>query len=189
VMIMDNSGSMGLREKTIARKFFLILYLFLRRNYESVEIIPISHTVTAHVLSEEDFFNTHESGGTLVSSALDLVKELINEGVDERAALKGKTNIYIAQVSDGDNLDTDNGTCTEIIEDDILPYVRYFAYVQVDDYHTAEIDTTSHLLSFGKGLWKSYETLVEKHKRFNIKRVTEEKEIFPVFRELFKKRK
>lgn len=191
IMIMDNSGSMGLREKTIARKFFLILYLFLRRNYEKVTILPISHTVTARVLSEEDFFNTHESGGTLVSSALDLASDAINEGVPEtdNIALKGKTNIYIAQVSDGDNLDTDNGTCTEVIEDEILPYVRYFAYVQVDDYHNSEIDTTSHLLTFGKGLWKSYETLVERHKHFNIKRVTEEKDIFPVFVELFKKRK
>lgn len=189
IMIMDNSGSMGLREKTIARKFFLILYLFLRRNYEEVDIIPISHTTSARILTEQEFFNTHESGGTLVSSALDLAHTLIDKGEDGFGPLRGKTNIYVAQVSDGDNLDTDNGTCTEVVEDDILPHVRYFAYMQIDDYHGAEEDTSSGLLTFGKGLWKSYETLAGRHDHFNIKRVTEEKEIFPVFRELFKKRK
>lgn len=184
IMIMDNSGSMGEREKTIARKFFLLLYLFLRKSYEHVDIIPISHTTEAHELSEEEFFNTHESGGTLVSSALDLAHEIID------ARLKGKTNVYIAQVSDGDNLDTDNGTCTEILEDDILPHVRYYAYVQVDDYHTSD-DTSdpylSTISSFGKGLWKAYESLSKRHAHFNIKRVNAEKDIYPVFRELFTK--
>lgn len=184
IMIMDNSGSMGEREKTIARKFFLLLYLFLRKSYKHVDIVPISHTTDAREMDEEEFFNTHESGGTIVSSALDLAHKII----DER--LIGKTNIYIAQVSDGDNMDTDNGTCTEILEDDILPHVRYYAYVQVDDYHASDDATDPYLStisSFGKGLWKAYESVAKTAKHFNIKRVSHERDIYPVFRELFKK--
>jgi uncharacterized protein len=184
VMIMDNSGSMGEREKTIARKFFLLLYLFLRKTYELVDIIPVSHTTDAREMTEEEFFNTRESGGTLVSSALDLVHEII----DER--LMDKTNIYVAQVSDGDNMDTDNGTCVELLEDDIMPHVRYYAYVQVDDYHVSD-DTSdpylSSIRSYGKGLWKAYEGVASRIKHFNIKRVNHERDIYPVFRELFKK--
>jgi uncharacterized sporulation protein YeaH/YhbH (DUF444 family) len=178
VMLMDNSGSMGEREKTIARKFFLLLYLFLRRTYDDVAMVFISHTTDAKELTEEEFFNTRESGGTLVSSGLDLMHGII----DER--LLDKTNIYVAQVSDGDNMDNDNGTCVEILEDDILPHARYYAYVQVDDYHTSDI-APYHV--HGKGLWKAYEGLSKKISHFNVKRVSDEKDIYPVFRELFSK--
>ena len=44
IMIMDNSGSMGLKEKTIARKFFWLLYSFLKREYDEVDMVFISHT-------------------------------------------------------------------------------------------------------------------------------------------------
>lgn len=178
VMIMDNSGSMGLKEKTIARKFFWLLYSFLSRQYEQVDMIFISHTETAVEMDEDEFFNTRISGGTIVSSALDLAAEII----DER--LEGKTNIYVAQVSDGDNTDTDNGTCAEILEDDILPYVRYFAYVQVDSYH----ETINPSLMHERGLWKSYKNVASNDPKLQVKRVYEEKDIYPVFRELFSKK-
>lgn len=185
IMMMDNSGSMGEREKTIARKFFLLLYLFLRKSYEQVDMIFVSHTTEATEMTEEEFFNTRESGGTIVSSGLDMINDIIRS-----RGLIEKTNIYIAQVSDGDNVDTDNGTCTEILEDDILPLVRYFAYVQVDDYHMSDDSSDpylSNIRSFGKGLWRAYEGVAAKVKHFNIKRVSHERDIYPVFRELFKK--
>lgn len=184
VMIMDNSGSMGMKEKTIARKFFWLLYKFLERQYEQVDMIFISHTETAVEMDEDEFFNTRISGGTIVSSALDLASEII----DER--LVGKTNIYVAQVSDGDNTDTDNGTCAEILEDDILPHVRYFAYVQVDSYHDADMRANPTLTSLmsDRGLWKSYQSVANKNSRLQAKRVFQEKDIYPVFRELFSKK-
>jgi uncharacterized sporulation protein YeaH/YhbH (DUF444 family) len=175
VMIMDNSGSMGQKEKTIARKFFWLLYSFLRSEYDEVDMIFISHTVVAHEMDEEEFFNTHESGGTLVSSALDLAAEII------QTRLLNKTNVYVAQVSDGDNYDTDNGTCSEILEDDILPFTRYYAYVQVDNYHGMSS-------SYDSGLWTTYEGIASKSSNFQVKRVVEEKDIYPVFRELFSKK-
>lgn len=178
IMIMDNSGSMGEKEKTIARKFFWLLYSFLRRTYEQVDMRFVSHTTTAREMEEEEFFNTRESGGTVVSSALDLTAEIIKND------LLNKTNIYIAQVSDGDNYDTDNGTCSEILEEDILPFTRYMAYVQVDSYH----DASFSMYASDNGLWKTYESVSGSHANMAINRVTDEKEIFPVFRDLFKKK-
>lgn len=180
VMIMDNSGSMGQKEKTIARKFFWLLYSFLSRQYEAVDMVFISHTESAVEMEEEEFFNTRISGGTLVSSALDLASEII----DERLA--GKTNIYVAQVSDGDNMDTDNGTCAEILEDEILPQVRYFAYVQVDSYHGGGSSLSA--LLYDRGLWKSYNSVSNSNSKLQARRVFEEKDIYPVFRELFTKK-
>lgn len=186
VMIMDNSGSMGRKEKTIARKFFWLLYSFLSRAYDDVDLVFISHTDEAHEMDEDEFFNTRESGGTIVSTALDLTTEIIKE------RLLGKTNIYVAQVSDGDNDSHDNGTCSEILEDDILPNVRYMAYVQVDQYHMTEPDdakpTISGLLSYEKGLWQSYSSVSKRNPKLQARRVFEEADIYPVFHGLFQKK-
>lgn len=179
IMLMDISGSMGEREKTIAWKFFILLLLFLSRSYDAIDIIPITHTTTAQIMTQEEFFSTRINGGTLVSSGLELVAEEVKK-------LKNTTNIYVAQLSDGDNMEHDNGTCSELLEDDILPYVQYYAYIQVDDESMKNASSTS-LLSFGKGLWKSYEGL-QHIKHFNIRRVTHESEIVGVFIELFKKK-
>lgn len=182
VMIMDNSGSMGQKEKTIARKFFWLLFKFLEQQYEQVDMIFISHTETAVEMDENEFFNTRISGGTIVSSALDLTSEIIKE------RLSGKTNIYVAQVSDGDNSDIDNGTCAEILEDEILPEVRYFAYVQVDDYHDYGSNPTLSSLMHDRGLWKTYRGVAENNSKLQAKRVFEEKDIYQVFKDLFTKK-
>lgn len=176
IMIMDNSGSMGEKEKTIARKFFWLLYSFLRRTYETVDMRFISHTTTAREMEEEEFFNTRESGGTLVSSALHMAANIVDE-------IKGKTNIYIAQVSDGDNMDYDNAECAKLLES-IMLEARYMAYVQVDDYH----DNNSGSMMNVKSLWRTYKTVSEKIARLAVERVYQEKDIFPVFRDLFKKK-
>jgi len=72
ICIMDNSGSMGEREKTLSRKFFFLLYLFLNKKYKKIDLIFVHHTTEAREVTEEEFFNMRESGGTVVSSALDL---------------------------------------------------------------------------------------------------------------------
>lgn len=190
IMIMDNSGSMGEREKTIARKFFILLYLFLAQNYDKIDMRFISHTTSAKEMGEEEFFSTHENGGTIVSSALDLLVEMLNgidtvgtpDNVKGAGELKGKTNVYVAQVSDGDNMDTDNGTCSELLTDDILPYVNYYAYVQVE----AE-GSNSSLLSYARrnSLWATYEALGKTHANHVSKQVTHERDIFGVFRSFF----
>lgn len=192
IMIMDNSGSMGEREKTIARKFFILLYLFLAQNYDKIDMRFISHTTVAKEMGEEEFFDTHENGGTVVSSALDLlVKMLAGEDtvgtpdeVKNGGELKGRTNIYVAQVSDGDNVDTDNGTCSELLSDDILPFINYFAYMQVEQEGS---NALAGLLSYSRqnSLWATYEAISKAHSNHVSKRVTHERDIFGVFRSFF----
>lgn len=192
IMIMDNSGSMGEREKTIARKFFILLYLFLSQNYDQIDMRFISHTTQAKEMPEKEFFDTHENGGTIVSSALDLLVNMLN-GEDTAGTpaayagngpLKGVTNIYVAQVSDGDNTETDNGTCSELLRDDILPFVNYFAYVQVEQENSNPL---SGLLSYARRntLWTTYEDVSKSHPNHVNKRVTHERDIFGVFRAFF----
>jgi uncharacterized sporulation protein YeaH/YhbH (DUF444 family) len=183
IMIMDNSGSMGLKEKTIARKFFWLLYSFLRKEYEKIDLRFISHTEEAEELNEEQFFNTSVSGGTVVSSALDLTKDII------KSELAGKTNIYIAQVSDGDNYDSDNPTCVDLLKESILPYARYMAYIQVDRYgFTDDEETNTGLSAYVNGLWKSYKELSKTQKNLQLAKVSEEREIYAVFHELFSRK-
>ena len=42
--LMDVSGSMGEREKDLAKRFFMLLHLFLKRRYQRTEIVFIRHT-------------------------------------------------------------------------------------------------------------------------------------------------
>lgn len=190
IMIMDNSGSMGLKEKTIARKFFYLLYAFLMREYEEIDLVFISHTSVAREMSESEFFTTTESGGTVVSTALDLTADII----DKRLA--GKTNIYVCQVSDGDNFDSDDQTCFNLLTESIMPLVQYYAYIQVDDYHGDEDDekvaqTSIFLLvrrAMEKSLWKTYEKVAKVCSNFQMKRVFAEKDIYHVFKSLFEKK-
>jgi len=65
--IMDVSGSMGEWEKEMAKRFFMLLLLFLTYNYEKVDIVWIRHHSIASEVDEEEFFYSHQTGGTLVS--------------------------------------------------------------------------------------------------------------------------
>jgi uncharacterized sporulation protein YeaH/YhbH (DUF444 family) len=187
VMIMDNSGSMGLHEKTIAKKFFFLLYQFLKRQYEEVDIVCISHTGDAREMTEDEFFNTSETGGTVVSTALELLTKIMNE------RLTNRTNVYVSQVSDGDNMDSDNPRCKELLLEKILPDIQYYAYIQVDPYHDDGDEMKSSSLyikstSYEKGLWKTYNTVASNNPKFQMRRVFSDRDIFPVFKQLFEKK-
>ena len=103
--LMDVSGSMDEERKDIAKRFFILLYLFLTRNYERIEVVFIRHHTIAKEVDEDEFFHSRESGGTVVSSALKLMQEIIRE----RYPLT-EWNIYAAQASDGDNWDDDSSS-------------------------------------------------------------------------------
>lgn len=177
ILVMDNSGSMGPREKTIARKFFYLLYKFLERTYEDVDLRFISHTTTAVEMTEEQFFNTHISGGTVVSSALEMVNDIIQKD------LAGKTNVYVAQVSDGDNYDDDNDGCAELLSNHILPDSRYYAYLQIEPDCEGSINM-SHRSS---SLWNTYESVANQHQQLKAVKAFSEADIFKAFRSLFEK--
>ncbi|WP_332777138.1 YeaH/YhbH family protein [Polaromonas sp.] len=166
--LMDVSGSMDEARKDIAKRFFILLYLFLKRHYQRTDVIFIRHHTQASEVSEEDFFQSTESGGTVVSSALTLMHKIIQERYPAN-----QWNIYGAQASDGDNWHQDSAKCSELLTDKLLPLLRYFAYVQV-----GEED---------QNLWQEYAVVRETHQNFAMQKIAGPAEIFPVFRELFKK--
>ncbi|HGM4966349.1 TPA: YeaH/YhbH family protein, partial [Pseudomonas putida] len=77
--LMDVSGSMTQATKDIAKRFFILLYLFLKRNYDRIEVVFIRHHTSAREVDEEEFFYSRETGGTIVSSALKLMQEIMAE--------------------------------------------------------------------------------------------------------------
>jgi len=166
--LMDVSGSMDEGRKDLSKRFFILLYLFLTRHYEKIDIVFIRHHTQAQEVDEENFFHARETGGTVVSSALVLMEEVIRARYSP-----AEWNIYGAQASDGDNWHHDSGRCRELLTDKILPLCRYFAYVQV-----AEEE---------QNLWTEYAQLTETCKHFAMRKATEASMIYPVFRDLFKK--
>lgn len=167
--LMDVSGSMDEHRKEIAKRFFILLYLFLTRNYERIEVVFIRHHTIAKEVNEEDFFYARETGGTVVSSALELMYDIVRERFPT-----SEWNIYAAQASDGDNWDDDSPRCRNLLTEKIMPCVQYFAYVEITpDHHQT--------------LWHEYEQIKALHRNFAMQRIDGLTDIYPVFRELFKK--
>ncbi|WP_332673104.1 YeaH/YhbH family protein [Aromatoleum sp.] len=167
--VMDVSGSMDEEKKATAKRFFMLLYLFLNRTYEHIDVVFIRHHTVAKEVDEEEFFHSRESGGTVVSSALKLMHEVIAKRYGH-----GNWNIYGAQASDGDNWDNDSPICREILGAQILPWCQYFAYIEITPGEP-------------QNLWREYEKLFSAHKNFALQRIEAPADIYPVFRELFKK--
>lgn len=166
--LMDISGSMDELRKDLSKRFFILLYLFLTRHYEKIDIVFIRHHTEAQEVTEEEFFHSRETGGTIVSSALLLMEQIIRERYPS-----SEWNIYGAQASDGDNWGNDSGTCSDLLEARLLPLCRYFAYIQVVEEE--------------QNLWREYAKLAERNKSFAIRKVKAVSEIYPVFRGLFQK--
>jgi uncharacterized protein len=168
--IMDVSGSMDENRKDLAKRFFILLHLFLTKHYERIEIVFIRHHTTAKVVDEQEFFNSQESGGTIVSSALELAIETMKEGYPS-----DQWNIYVAQASDGDNWDSDSPRCKELLVKEILPLVQYYSYVEIE----AEQP---------QSLWMQYEEAKQSCANIAITRVRNRSEVYPALRELFAKK-
>lgn len=169
--LMDVSGSMDHVKKQIAKRFFMLLYLFLTRTYEHIELVFVRHHTSADEVSEDAFFHSRDSGGTVVSSALELALTIIGQRYASSI-----WNIYIAQASDGDNWNADSPRCRELLDSRLLPLCQYFAYIEITEGEP-------------QNLWNEYQKLVDSHtERFAMQRIEGLPDIFPVFRRLFKKK-
>ena len=169
--LLDVSGSMDEGRKNVAKRFFMLLYLFLTRNYERIEVVFIRHHTVATEVDEDNFFTSRESGGTVVSSALKLMVEIIAERYPSNA-----WNIYGAQASDGDNWHDDSPRCKTLLEESILPLTQFFAYIEITE-------------GPPQNLWDEYQKLAaSKQGIFAMQRIATVADIYPVFRELFKRR-
>ncbi len=169
--LMDVSASMDEHRKDLAKRFFTLLYLFLTRKYERVEVVFIRHTDDAEEVDEQRFFHERKSGGTVVYSALDLMHEIVSERYPASA-----WNVYGAQASDGDAFGADPERSRGLLEREILPRARHFAYIEVAD------AGSSHRPGYTT-LSAAYQRIESEH--FAMRGVTERRDIYPVFRGLF----
>lgn len=167
--IMDVSGSMGREEKDVAKRFFMLLYLFLTRTYEKIQIVFISHHTIASEVDEETFFYSRETGGTVVSSALKLMASIIQDRYPTN-----DWNIYAAQASDGDNWHNDSKICVELLNKEIMPFVQYYSYI--------EITSDRH-----QNLWEEYTDIQSNWDNFAMEKIEKISDIYPVFKKLFQK--
>jgi len=168
--VMDVSGSMGEKEKDISKRFFMLLYMFLTKQYERIELVFIRHHTSAKEVTEEEFFNSKESGGTVVISALELMAKIIRERYSEN------WNIYAAQASDGDVWDrSDAEDCAKILDLDILNKVQYMIYIEI-------------CRNIEGDLWNNYKVISNKRRNFEIGKINEVSEIWKVFQDFFKKK-
>jgi len=174
--LMDVSGSMTEQMKDLAKRFFMLLYLFLERRYRHVDVVFIRHTHEAKEVDEETFFYSTETGGTVVSTALEQMRQIIASRYSP-----AEWNIYAAQASDGDNTAGDNEHTGALLAQSILPVCQYFAYLEVGD----------HDDRFGRetALWRTYKLIAGTDDALAMRRVRSRSDIYPVFRELFSREK
>jgi uncharacterized sporulation protein YeaH/YhbH (DUF444 family) len=177
--LMDVSGSMGEREKDLAKRFFVLLHLFLKRRYKKVDIVFIRHTHDAQEVDEQTFFYSRQSGGTIVSTALEKMLEIQKERYTT-----SDWNIYAAQASDGYTQSGDARRCVELLETSLMPICQYYAYIEILDEREMEVFSNDEA---GAELWRAYRGVAENWKNFVTKRIAKPADIFPVFHELFKK--
>jgi uncharacterized sporulation protein YeaH/YhbH (DUF444 family) len=176
--LMDVSGSMSEHMKDLAKRFYMLLYVFLTRRYRHVEIVFIRHTDRAEEVDENTFFHGPASGGTLVSSALQAMHDIVRSRF--RPA---DWNIYAAQASDGDNSHSDGEVVSRLLTEMILPVSQFFAYLEVGEAGGSTFDMSD------SSLWTLYQRLRAAGAPLSMRKVRDRSEIFPVFHDLFQRRR
>ncbi len=178
--MMDVSFSMGEREKIIAKKFFILLHLFLQRRYKNIDVVFVRHHTEATECDEDTFFRSREGGGTMVSVGYDKINEII--------AARYHTadwNIYLAQASDGDNWDSDNERVTEILSKSLLPAIQHLTYLEIQN--PGRFSYSEFLTSPMSNLMETINNLTATFDNISCARIANERDVINVFRKLFKK--
>jgi len=178
--LMDVSGSMTEHMKDLAKRFYSLLYIFLRRRYKNVDVVFIRHTHVAAEVDEDTFFHSPETGGTVVSTALEEMQKVILERYSP-----DNWNIYAAQASDGDNTASDNDKTANLLTKSILPACQYYAYLEVgrDSEHFPP-----GFIRRDSDLWQTYSSIIRNGAPMQMRKVGHRRDIYPVFRELFAKK-
>ncbi len=175
--LMDVSGSMTEHMKDLAKRFYILLYIFLKRRYKHVDVVFIRHTHQAQEVDEDTFFHSPETGGTVVSTALEEMLDVVSGRYSP-----ADWNIYAAQASDGDNTSSDNERTAALLTDSILPICQYYAYLEVgregESFPPGFVRRESDL-------WQTYNVIARSGAPLAMRKVNHRRDIYPVFRELF----
>ena len=175
--VMDVSGSMTTSKKFLARSFFFLLYQFLNHRYSSVDVVFVSHTAEAQEVNEEQFFTQAPNGGTLVSTGLNKVEEII-----EKRYHPNNWNIYTFYCGDGDNWSTDNKEALSAFRR-LKEINQTMCYTEIDNKNHQDQYALFGNTTTGKRLW-DWMKLIE-DKSFKRISLTDSKDIWPAFKNLF----
>jgi uncharacterized protein len=165
-LAMDVSGSMDADRKRLARLFFYWCAQFLRRRYDQTEIVFVAHTTEAREVTEEEFFNRTQSGGTKVSSAFEAV-----EGIQRDRYPADDWNVYVLHVSDGDNFTADNQRTLELVER-LAAFCSLVGYLEVNSQRS-------------DGLYALYARSATALDGFVFARAAEDRELWPALKTFF----
>jgi sporulation protein YhbH len=174
--VMDVSGSMTKSKKFLARSFFFLLYQFLNHRYSSVDVVFVSHTAEASEVNEEQFFTQVPNGGTMVSTGLNKVEEIIDKRYHPN-----NWNIYTFYCGDGDNWSIDNKEALSCFKR-LKEINQMMCYTEIGKLHNYS-DYSLFSDKTEKRLW-DWTKLIE-NKNFKRVRLIEHKDIWPSFKKLF----
>jgi len=149
-LLMDRSGSMTSERKYIVKSFFWWMVQFLGRKYNNVELVFIAHDTQAHEVEEENFFKISQGGGTMVSSAFKLAKNIIEDRFPTEI-----WNNYVFSFSDGDNWPEDNDRCVQAVKD-LMPLCQAVGYGEVN------VSGSFYSWSGGFSSWSNLAQIFEK---------------------------
>lgn len=175
--IMDVSYSMGEEEKIVAKKFFLLLHLFLRRRYKDIDVVFVRHHEEAEECDEETFFTSRATGGTMVSTAYDVVNNIIKDRYHP-----DDWNIYVAQASDGDNYSYDNTVARDLLEG-IIKCAQFMAYIEICR------KQEDLFLLHATNLWEVLEEVKDQYPQITMQKIYREGDVISVFRKFFERNK
>jgi uncharacterized sporulation protein YeaH/YhbH (DUF444 family) len=175
--VMDVSYSMGESEKIIAKKFFLLLHLFLRRQYKDIDVVFVRHHEEAEECDEETFFTSRASGGTVVSTAYEEVHRIIKDRYSP-----DEWNIYVAQASDGDNFSNDKNRSMELLEA-IIKTAQFMAYIEIS---RRQPDL---LFAHETDLWSVIDDVRSRNPKIAMQIIHREDDVISVFRKFFERTK
>ena len=176
--VMDVSGSMTKSKKFLARSFFFLLYQFINHKYSSVDVVFVSHTTDAHEVNEEQFFTRATGGGTMASSALEKVKEII-----EKRYHPNNWNIYTFYCGDGENWPSDNDPTIEHFNY-LKDINQMMCYTEIGEAPESRINSLSFFAEFSENnLWNR----LNKFESPNFKRIrlVTHDDIWRSFKKLF----
>ncbi len=173
--LMDISGSMTQHKKFLARSFYFLLYHFINNRYENCEVVFVAHDTAAYEVDEDKFFKRGNSGGTIVSSGLEKVNEII-----EKRYHPSSWNVYLFQCSDGDNWPSDLPATIKLAET-LKEKCQLFGYCEIEP----DADRLKWI-SEGSRMSSTYETIRDKN--LKIVKIHEKGDIWPAFKKLLGKR-
>ena len=172
--VLDVSGSMNSQMKTLAKNLFYLIKLFIQHQYQRTEIVFVRHTDEAKEVSEQDFFNNRESGGTNIHSALNMVNNIIDERYNP-----DDYNIYLISSSDGDDWNPEESV--KVLREKLLKKVQLYAYAEVSDPNYA-VYGGGGMTGYTASLTRAF----EKNEKVKIRSFSEDGEMLGVFYSIFR---